>query len=202
MLPMGITVLDLSAYTGLIAVGAVTLNMFLGMLMAFRYSPHRSWPHHRFNYFRIHNWTGYIALAVAILHPVILLFNRDPRFRILDLVYPVHSPSQALDNTIGAIAFYLLGFVVVTSYLRIRLGRHLWKSFHFSIYFAAAALFWHSLFTDPDLKNSPVDWLDGGKLFVESCLLLIAAIGLLRLRHARKKALHARQMAQQTAPSR
>jgi predicted ferric reductase len=197
-----LTILDLSAYLGLVAVGVVTLNMFLGMLMAFRYSPYRSWPHHRFNYFRIHNWTGYVALAAAILHPMILLFNKDPRFRILDLLYPVHSPSQPLENTIGAIAFYLLAFVVVTSYLRIRLGRHLWKFFHFSIYFAAAALFWHSLFTDPDLKNSPVDWLDGGKLFVESCLLLIAAIGLLRLRHARKKALHARQMAQQTAPSR
>jgi predicted ferric reductase len=199
MLPNGITVLDLSAYTGLIAVGTVTLNMFLGMLMAFRYSPHRSWPHHRFNYFRIHNWTGYIALVFAILHPSILLFNKDPRFRVLDLVYPVHSPIQPLDNTIGAIAFYLLAFVVGTSYLRIRLGRHLWKSFHFSIYFAAAALFWHSLFTDPDLKDSPVAWFDGGKLFVESCLLLIAVIGLLRLRHARRKALHARQMAQQRA---
>jgi predicted ferric reductase len=191
---MSITILDLSAYVGLAAVGAVTLNMLLGLLMAFRYSPHRSWPHHRFNYFRVHNWTGYIALALAILHPVILLFNKTPRFRILDLVYPVRSPSQPLDNTIGAIALYLLTFVVFTSYLRIRLGRHLWKSFHFSIYFAAAALFWHSLFTDPSLKNGPTDWSDGGKLFVESCLVLIAAISLLRLRHARKKALHSRHL--------
>jgi predicted ferric reductase len=188
---MDITVLDLSAYVGLVAVGAITLNVLLGSLMAFRYSPHRSWPHRRFNYFRFHNWTGYIALALAILHPAILLFNKDPRFRILDVVYPVHSPSQSLDNTIGAIALYLLAFVVVTSYMRIRLGRHLWKSFHFSIYFAAAALFWHSLFTDPSLKNAPVDWFDGGKLFVEFCLLFIAAIGLLRLRYARWKALRA-----------
>jgi len=201
MLPMGLTILDLSAYVGLAAVGAITLNMLLGLLMAFRYSPHRSWPHHRFNYFRIHNWTGYLALGVSILHPAILLFNKDPRFRTLDLVYPIRSPSQPLDNTIGAIALYLLAFVVVTSYLRIRLGRHLWKSFHFSIYFAAAALFWHSLFTDPDLKNKPTDWSDGGKLFVEFCLLLIAAISLLRLRHARKKALHARKPVQQAAPS-
>jgi len=198
---MTLTVLDLSAYAGLAAVGAITLNMLLGLLMALRYSPHRSWPHRRFNYFRIHNWTGYIALAFATLHPAILLFNKNPRFLILDLVYPVHSPAQPLDNTIGAVAFYLLAFVVGTSYLRIRLGRHLWKSFHFSIYFAAGALFWHSLFTDPGLKNSPVDWFDGGKLFVESCLLLIAAIGLLRLRHARKKALHARQVAEQIAMS-
>lgn len=201
MPPMGLTILDLSAYVGLFAVGAITLNLFLGLLMAFRYSPHRSWPHHRFNYFRIHNWTGYIALAVSALHPVILLFNKDPRFRLLDIIYPVHSPQQPLDNTIGAIALYLLAFIVVTSYLRLRLGRHLWKSFHFSIYFAAAALFWHSLFTDPSLKNASVDWLDGGKLFIESCLLLIAAISLLRLRYARKKAFLARQSVRRIAPS-
>lgn len=201
MLSMGLTILDLSAYVGLAAVGAITMNMLLGLLMAFRYSPYRSWPHHRFNYFRIHNWTGYIALVMAILHPAILLFNKDPRFRILDLIYPVHSPSQPFDNTIGAIALYLLAFVVFTSYLRIRLGRHLWKSFHFSIYFAASGLFWHSLFTDPALKNAPVAWLDGGKLFVVSCLLLISVISLLRLRHARKKAFHARQMADQIATS-
>jgi predicted ferric reductase len=152
MLPMGLTVLDLSAYVGLLAVGAVTLNIFLGLLMAFRYSPHRSWPNHRFNYFRFHNWTGYIALALSILHPVILLLNKNPRFLVFDLVYPVHSPAQPIDNTIGAVALYLIAFVVGTSYLRITLGRHLWKSFHFSIYFAAAALFWHSLFTDPSLK--------------------------------------------------
>jgi len=107
--------------------------MLVGLLMAFRYSPHRSWPHRRFNYFRVHNWTGYIALAVAILHPATLLFNKEPGFRFLDLVYPIHSPSQPLDNTIGAIVLFLLAFVAVTSHMRIRLGRHLWKSFHFSI---------------------------------------------------------------------
>src|SRR5258706_16232671 len=201
MPPMGLTALDLSAYAGLVAVGAITVNMLLGLLMAFRYSPHRSWPHRRFNYFRFHNWTGYIALAVSIFHPVILLFNKNPHFRIRDLVYPVHSPSQPLDNTIGAIALCLLASVVVTSYLRIRLGRHLWKSFHFSIYFAAAALFWHALFTDPSLKNAPTAWFDGGKLFVESCLLLIASISFLRLLHVRKKAVHARQIARQIATS-
>src|SRR5260370_910502 len=81
MPPTGLTVLDFSAYAGLAAVGAITLNMLLGLLMAFRYSPHRSWPHRRFNYFRFHNWTGYIALAVSIFHPVILLFSKNPRFR-------------------------------------------------------------------------------------------------------------------------
>ena len=184
---MNLSVLDLSAYIGLIAVGAVTLNLLLGMLMAFRYSPYRSWPHRRFNYFRLHNWSGYIALALSLLHPAILLFNKDPRFRLLDLFYPVHSPSQPFENTVGAVALYSLAFVVVTSYFRLRLSRRLWKSFHFTIYFSAAALFFHSLFTEPALKGEPIDWFDGGKLFVEFCTVLIAGLALLRWRHARKK---------------
>ena len=185
--PLDLTLLDLSAYLGLAAVGAVTLNMLLGTMMAFRYSPVREWPHHRFNYFRLHNISGYLALSLAVLHPIVLLFDRGAKFRIVDLLYPLHSPSQPLENSIGALALYVVVIVVVTSYLRIRLGRRLWKSFHFTIYVAAAALFWHSLLTDPALKNSPVDWLDGGKLFVEVCLLIIAVAGALRWRHGIRK---------------
>ncbi len=184
---MNISLLDLSAYLGLTAVGAITLNMLLGVMMAFRYSPVRNWPHHRFNYFRLHNWTGYIAMAVTILHPLPLLLNKSPKFRVLDILYPVHSPQQPLENTIGAIALYTLALIVITSYFRIQLGRRTWKAFHFTIYFAAAAIFCHSLFTDPDLKGAPIDWLDGGKGFVEICAAIIVFASLLRWRHSRKK---------------
>jgi len=198
MLTMNITVLDLSAYLGLTAVAAITLNMLLGVMMAFRYSPVRNWPHHRFNYFRLHNWTGYIALAVTILHPLSLLLNKSPRFRVLDILYPVYSPQQPLENTIGAIALYVLALMVITSYFRIQLGRRTWKAFHFTIYLGAAALFYHSLFTDPDLKGAPIDWLDGGKLFVEACALIILVTAILRARHSRQKAVQLKQASRQT----
>lgn len=103
---MTASTLDVSAYVGLTAVGAVTLNM----LMAIRYSPVRSWPHRKFNYFRLHNWCGYIALSASAVHPVILLFNKGPKFRVADLIYTIHSPSQPLENTVGAIALYLNWF--------------------------------------------------------------------------------------------
>jgi len=196
---MDITLLDLCAYLGLIAVGAVTLNMLLGTLMVFRYSPVRSWPHRRFNYFRLHNWTGYLALFFATVHPIILLFNKSPHFRIVDLIYPVHSPQQPLENTLGAIALYVVAILIGTSCLRIQLGRHLWKAFHFSVYVGAIALFWHSLFTDPDLKGAPIDWLDGGKVFVEACTVVIVISSLLRWRHARQKAAAASQPSRQHA---
>jgi predicted ferric reductase len=184
---MAINVLDLSAYVGLTAVGAVTLNMFLGTLMAFRYSPLRSWPHRKFNYFRWHTWFGYIALSASVLHPLVLLLNHSPRFTLTAIVYPVHSPGKPVENTFGALALCVITTVVITSYFRIRLGRRLWKAFHFSIYFGAAALFFHSLLTTADLKNEPIDWLDGGKLFIVGCLVLVTATGLLRWRYSRAR---------------
>lgn len=196
---MTITLLDLCAYLGLIAVGAVTINMLLGTLMVFRYSPVRSWPHRRFNYFRLHNWTGYLALFFATVHPLILLLNKSPHFQLIDLIYPVRSPQQPLENTLGAIALYVIAVLVITSYVRVRLGRHLWKAFHFSVYVGAIALFWHSLFTDPDLKGAPIDWFDGGKVFVESCTAIILIASLLRWRHARQKVVPVKRPSRQPA---
>ena len=180
---MSRSVLDISAYVGLFAVGAVTLNMLLGMLMALRYSPVRSWPHRRFNYFRLHNWSGYLALVLCIVHPLILLFNKSVRFRLLDLLWPIDSPRQPGVNTLGGIALYMVAMVVITSMLRLRLGRRLWKSTHFTIYFAAFALFWHSLFTDPSVTNSAIDWFDGGKIFIAMCLSLIVVTIAVRWRY-------------------
>jgi predicted ferric reductase len=182
-LPMGLRILDLSAYLGLIALGAVVLNMLLGMLIALRYSPVRHWPHGKFNHFRLHIWIGYTAFVSAVLHPTLLLFNGKPAFRVRDLLYPIHSPSQPLENTLGALALYLLAVVVVTSYFRTRLGRRLWKAFHFVIYAAAIPLIFHSLLTDPELQNK-VDWLDGGKIFVDFAIASLLVAAILRWRRA------------------
>ncbi|HEX9394620.1 MAG TPA: ferric reductase-like transmembrane domain-containing protein, partial [Gemmatimonadales bacterium] len=98
------TAIDLSNDLGLVACFLLTFNLLLGLLLAFRYNPWTHWPHHRFNYFRLHNWTAYVALALAVAHPVALLFIDDPKFRVLDLVLPVGSPQQPVVNTIGAAA--------------------------------------------------------------------------------------------------
>ncbi len=183
----GLTVLDLSAYIGLTAVGFATANILIGLLILGRYSPWRYWPHRRFDIFGLHRWTGYATLGFTLAHPLPLLLNHSPHFRVLDIAFPVWSPLQPLWNTIGAVALYLLLFIIVTSLYRIQLGRHLWKLFHFSTYVAAAGLFIHSILTDPNLTGHGVDYLDGGKVFVEICCVIVIAGSVWRLRHARKK---------------
>ena len=187
--------IDLCADVGLVAVFLATANICLGLLIAVRYSPLRSWPHRHINTFQLHQWTGYLVLSAAILHPVVLLFSYQARFRLIDIVFPAWSQTQPVVNTLGAIALYALVIVVVTSYTRLQLGRRLWKLLHYLVYPSAALLFVHGLLTDPQLKNVPVDWLDGEKIFVEVCLLVVAGMSLWAMKYRldkdrRERALH------------
>ena len=168
------TAIELSSYAGLVAVTLATLNICLGLLISIRYSPVRYWPHRKhINIFAFHTWTGYLVLAFVVLHPVVLLFIRDPHFRLFDILVPVQSPQQPFENTLGAIAFYAIVIVVVTSIYRIPLGRKLWKALHYLVYPASALLFVHGILTNQNLSNKPVDYLDGEKVFIEICLLVV-----------------------------
>jgi len=177
-----VTVLDLCSYLGLGAVGAATLNMLLGMLIALRYSPLRGWPRRHINLFGLHQWTAYAAIALTLTHPAILLFVQAPRFRVIDILWPIHSPLQPWINLAGAAALYLLLLVLLSSLLRSRIGRPLWRNLHYLVFPAAVVLFLHSILTDPLLKDGRPDLLDGGKVFVEICTLLSFAATAIRYR--------------------
>ncbi len=171
------TLLDLCSYLGLGAAGTATLNLWLGLLIALRYSPVQRWPHRRINVFALHQWTAYLTFALVLAHPAVLLFLHTPRFRLVDLLWPIHSPLQPWINLTGALALYLVLLLLLTSLLRHRLGRPLWKRLHFLAFPTLILTFVHSLFTDPLLKDGHPDMLDGGKIFLEiACLLSLAAV--------------------------
>lgn len=176
------TLLDLCSYLGLGALGAVTINLLLGMALSLRYSPTRQWPHRHINLFALHRWTAYIAIVFTLTHPAVLLFLRTPRFRLLDVLWPIHSYLQPKLNLAGAGALYLLVIVLVSSLLRTRIGRPVWRRLHYLVFPAAALLLLHSILTDPNLTDGHPDLLDGGKIFVEAAILLSFAAVTIRLR--------------------
>jgi predicted ferric reductase len=180
------TAIDLSSFAGLTAMVLLTLNVVLGVLVSRNYQPTRHWPHRKIPLFRVHNWTAYTALAVVLLHPTLLLFAKEPHFGAGDILFPIASPGQRNYNILGALTFYSVLLVVITSYFRPRLGSRPWKKIHFTAYFAAATLFVHGLLIDPELKNRPPDLLDGEKVLVEACFLLVCMAGWWRLRQKRK----------------
>jgi len=94
----------------------------------------------------------------------------------------VHSYLQPTLNTIGALALYLLVLVLVTSLLRNRIGRPLWRKLHYLVFPSAVLLFVHSIYTDPNLKDGHPDLLDGGKVFLEIAALVVVAAVSVRVR--------------------
>ncbi len=178
---------DLSGTIALGAIGLLTLNLLLGLLLSVGYNPARQWPRRRLKIFTFHNWTGYVAFAAVVLHAGVLLFSREPRFRLYDVLVPIESPAQPLSNTLGAIGFYLVAIVVLTSLKRSRtaLGRHWWKAIHYTTYAAAGVFFVHGVVADPLLKGRPVDFVDAEKVYVESCAVLVVAAIAWRIQHRR-----------------
>jgi sulfoxide reductase heme-binding subunit YedZ len=184
------SVIDVSAVTGLTAMCLLSLNVLMGLLLSVNYNPQKRWPHRKLPWplFRIHNWTGYTALCVAALHPTILLFaGTSPKFAIGDLLLPLHSPYQTFYNNLGAFALYSFALVALTSYLRPKLGHRLWKRLHYTTYFGAPIMFVHGTLIDQYLKGHTPDFLDGEKVLVESCCLIVVAAALWRWRYRLKK---------------
>ena len=156
---------DLSGTIALVAVGVLTANLLLGLLLANGYNPTRQWPHTRSSCSRSTTGRGMPRSGPSCCTRACCSSPREPRFRLLDVLVPIWSPVQPLSNTLGAIGFYLVLIVVVTSLKRSRttLGRHRWKAIHYTNYAAAAVFFVHGVIADPLLKGRPVDLDRRGK---------------------------------------
>jgi sulfoxide reductase heme-binding subunit YedZ len=179
--------IDISSVVGLIALGIFTAQILLGLLLSVGYNPLRRWPRQPIKLFTFHNWLGYIGLSTALVHPLILLGSATAGFRLFDVFVPIWSPKQPFENTLGAIAFYLVAFVVLTSYFRRAFGHHRWKQLHYTAYGAAAVFFVHGTLADPLLQNRPVDFIDAEKVYVEGCALLVAAATAWRVARRRRR---------------
>jgi DMSO/TMAO reductase YedYZ heme-binding membrane subunit len=187
------SVIDVSSVLGLTALGMFTAQILMGLLLSVGYNPIRRWPRQRWiKLFTFHNWLGYLGLATALIHPLLLLAAKmkgpGPGFRLFDIFVPIWSPVQPIPNTLGAIALYLIAFVVLTSYFRRVFGRHRWKQLHYTAYAAAAVFYVHGVWADPLLQNRPVDWIDAEKAYVEGCALLVLAATAWRFNYGRQTA--------------
>src|SRR3989440_12779563 len=94
--------IDVSSVVGLVAVGIFTAQILLGLLLSVGYNPLRQWPRRRLKLFTFHNWLGYMGLATALTHPLILLASSTAGFRLFDIVVPIWSPTQPVPTTLGA----------------------------------------------------------------------------------------------------
>ncbi len=185
--------LDLSSTLGLIATAVLSFNLLLGILLSTAYRRSPLWKKlpewgKKVSVDDLHNWTAYVALALALAHPLLLLPDARTKFRLLDIVFPIHPPHQAFWVLLGSLSLYALIAVVITTQKRVknRLGFRAWKNIHLISYGTALLFVVHGIVMDPELKDRPVDWMDAEKLLSEICGVVLIAATFIRYKHYRR----------------
>jgi len=185
--------LDLSSTLGLIATCVLTFNILLGILLSTAYRRSPLWKRmpgwvKKISLDDVHNWTAYVALVLALAHPVLLLPDAALKYRVVDLLLPVNAPHQAFWTLLGTLALYALIVVIVTTQkvVKNQLGFRAWKNIHLISYGTALLFVVHGIFMDPELKDRPVDWLDAEKMLSELCGLVLVAATVIRVRYHRR----------------
>ena len=186
--------LDLSAYAGIAATAVLTINYLFGMLIGISYqrSPvYTKLPPHfkKIGLYKLHNITAYLALSVVLIHPTFLLFDPSTKFSFIDLVFPIHAPTQRLYVALGTISMFAIIVVIVTTqkWVKKRLAFRTWKNIHLISYGTGLLFIVHGIVMDPQLKNRPVDLLDAEKVASEFCLLILLAATFYRVRYEIEK---------------
>jgi len=186
--------LDLSSTLGLIATGVLTFNFLLGILLSTAYRRSPIWKRlpewvKKVSLDDVHNWTAYVALVFALAHPVLLLPDVTLKYRLADILLPVNAPHQAFWTVLGTLALYALIVVIITTQkvIKNRLGFRAWKNIHLISYGTALLFVIHGIVMDPQLKDRPIDWLDGEKLVSELCGLVLVVATVIRWRYYQRR---------------
>ena len=175
--------LELSNYAGLASAVVLTINFFLGMLLATAYRTNLYWKKmpvrlQQMDINSIHNYTAYVAWILVLLHVLFLLFDKTSKFTFIDVLFPLNAPSQNLIVAFGTLSLYAITIVIITTQkvIKRKMSFRAWKNIHLISYGTAILFVFHGIFMDPHLKNAQPDFFDGEKLLLEFCgLLLIVA---------------------------
>lgn len=182
--------IELSGIIGMAAIGILTLNFIMGMMLSTAYKKSWYWTalpekFKKVNMNELHNNTAYVALGLVLLHMLIIPLDPASGFKFIDLLLPINAPHQPNIVLIGSIAFIALLIAIITSQkvIKKKLGYRLWKNIHLISYCTTIIAIIHGVIMDPLLKDRPTDWIDAEKVYIQLCGLLVIVASIFRYRY-------------------
>ena len=156
--------------SGVVALVLLTASVLLGILSSLGARTNR-WP--RFAVGGAHKNLTLLSVVFVGFHVVTTVADGYAPIRLTDAVVPFASPYRPVWLGLGAVAFDLLLALVITSYLRHRIGFRTWRGVHWLAYCAWPVALLHSLGTGSDARTSWLFLLTIGSLAV----VALAALG-------------------------
>ncbi len=185
----GISFLDISGSMGLAACGALTINSILGMFLGTLFKNTTYWKQlprfiNKYSIIDLHNFTAYTSIGFVCLHIIFLLLHQESGFTLIHIFNPLNAPKQPTIVLFGALSFYSLIIVLITSHklIRKKLSFRVWKNIHLIAYATSFLFLIHGVLMDPLLKDRPTDWLDAEKIYAEVCAIIFMIVLFFRVR--------------------
>jgi predicted ferric reductase len=161
-----------SRATGVVALVLFTLVVLLGILVN-RQGRLPGLP--RFAVTGLHRSISLLAAVFLAIHVVTAIADPYVTIRLIASVVPFSSGYEPFQVGLGAVALDLIAAVIITSLLRARIGRRLWRGVHWAAYASYPVAVLHGFTAAKDLRS-------GGLLYLTvGCIVAVAAAVCYRL---------------------
>ena len=176
-----------SRATGIVSLLLLTAVLALGILVN-RQGRLPGLP--RFAVTGLHRNLSLLSVAFIAVHVVTAVLDSYVHIPLLSAVIPFASGYERLWIGLGAISVDLMAAMIVTSLLRGRMNRVVWRAVHLLAYASWPLAFGHSLGASKDLQQG---WL---LLLAFGCALVVASAVIWRLAHAARQVPRAARVAE------
>ncbi len=170
---------------GIVAWVLVTLSILWGLALSTKVLGSRSVPVWLLD---IHRWFAALAIVFTAIHILALVADSYVHFGWSELFVPMASTYQPAGVAWGIVGFYFLVAVEVTSLIRTRIPRKLWRWIHFSSFIVFALATVHGQQAGTDATNDIYVWV--GLVSVQ-LVLVLTVMRLAAQRRFRKRAVRA-----------
>lgn len=115
--------------------------------------------------YALHEYLPLVAMVFAAAHAIVLLGDSYIDFKPWQLLVPFTTDYEPLWTGLGTIAFYLCLAVIISTYMRKRIGQKTWRALHYVSYVGFLLALVHGLMAGTDsssLLMKGMYWLTGG----------------------------------------
>ena len=124
------------------------LNMMMGIGMSSKLS--NTWPG-RLISSELHQFTSLLGILFSVVHGLLLLGDQYLSYSILQVFIPFSSTIyRPFWVGLGQISVYLWGTLILSFYIRKKIGKKIWRVFHLSGYLTFVFVLLHGIFAGTD----------------------------------------------------
>jgi len=114
---------------------------------------------HRPVSFALHKDLSIVGLVLAALHGAILIADHSFNFTPRAILVPFASPYSPVGVGIGQLTFYASAVILLSFYVRRRIGQRTWRLLHYVTFLSFAGASYHGIASGSDTSSAWALWI-------------------------------------------